>query len=180
MRISVKAFSAHIWGEPSVLGGSCYVFYRDLARAAATTLVVVGLLIAGDAAAAEREGAFVHAILAASEESSMDAVVNPAVAPGCREIRVRPLVLGDLTHASASIRTVRGIVGVDWERGEKGLIVTATIPVTAQARIGVWRVCRACPVWGLDQCREAEIPGRGPGHREGAWGGRHPRSTRHA
>jgi alpha-L-rhamnosidase len=57
--------------------------------------------------------------------------------PGFRQIEIRPRVLGDLTGAAAHIRTVRGIVGVDWKRDDRGLMLTATIPVNSQARISV-------------------------------------------
>jgi alpha-L-rhamnosidase len=63
-----------------------------------------------------------------------------AVTPGYREIRIRPRVLGDLTSAAAHIRTVRGIVGVDWKREENGLILKATIPANARAKISVPKV----------------------------------------
>jgi alpha-L-rhamnosidase len=62
------------------------------------------------------------------------------VVPGFREIRIRPRVLGDLTGTAAHIRTVRGIVGVDWKRAENGLSLKATIPVNARAKISIPKV----------------------------------------
>ncbi|MCX7425518.1 MAG: family 78 glycoside hydrolase catalytic domain [Planctomycetia bacterium] len=59
------------------------------------------------------------------------------VVPGFREIRIRPRVLGDLTSVAAHIRTVRGIVGVDWKRNDNGLTLTATIPVNSLAKVSV-------------------------------------------
>jgi len=59
------------------------------------------------------------------------------VVPGFREVCIRPRVLGDLTSATARIRTVRGIVGVDWKHGENNLSLKATIPVNARAHISI-------------------------------------------
>jgi len=59
------------------------------------------------------------------------------VTPGYREICIRPRVLGDLTSAAAHVRTVRGIVSVDWKRGENSLSLKATIPACTQAKISV-------------------------------------------
>ncbi|HOZ48047.1 MAG TPA: family 78 glycoside hydrolase catalytic domain [Candidatus Hydrogenedentes bacterium] len=72
-----------------------------------------------------------------------------AVAPGFREIRIRPCVPGDLTSVTAHIRTVRGIVGVDWKRAGDGLSLNATIPANARARISI-------PTIGLRQVRIEE------------------------
>ena len=62
------------------------------------------------------------------------------ITPGYREIRIRPRVLGDLTGAAANIRTVRGIVGVEWKRKGASLELKATIPVNARAIISVPKV----------------------------------------
>ena len=69
-----------------------------------------------------------------------------AVVPGFREIRIRPRVLGDLTSAAAHIRTVRGIVGVDWKRGDNSLTLKATIPVNSrgQNQRSQGRTARGC------------------------------------
>jgi alpha-L-rhamnosidase len=70
-------------------------------------------------------------------------IVGPAyhgprvVAPGFRRIRIRPCVVGDLTSAAARIRTVRGVVGVDWKRSDSGLNLKAVVPVNARAKISV-------------------------------------------
>ncbi|MBN2024989.1 MAG: family 78 glycoside hydrolase catalytic domain [Pirellulales bacterium] len=59
------------------------------------------------------------------------------VAPGFREVRIRPRIPGDLTHAAARVRTVRGMVAVDWKRDDHGVVLKATIPANAQAKISV-------------------------------------------
>ena len=58
-------------------------------------------------------------------------------APGYREIRIRPRVVGDLSGASASIRTVRGNVATEWKRKGDSLGLKATVPVNARAKVGV-------------------------------------------
>jgi alpha-L-rhamnosidase len=59
------------------------------------------------------------------------------VSPGYREIRIRPRVLGDLTSAAAHVRTVHGIVSVDWKRGEVSVSLKATIPPCTRAKISI-------------------------------------------
>lgn len=59
------------------------------------------------------------------------------IPPGFRQIRIRPRVVGDITSVAAHIRTVRGIVGVDWKRAENSLLFQATIPVNARAKISL-------------------------------------------
>ncbi|MBN2292519.1 MAG: family 78 glycoside hydrolase catalytic domain [Pirellulales bacterium] len=62
---------------------------------------------------------------------------NRTISPGFRDIIIRPCVLGDLANADAKIRTVRGIVGVEWKREKDGVILKATIPVNARAKISI-------------------------------------------
>lgn len=59
------------------------------------------------------------------------------ISPGFRDVFIRPSVLGDLTHAAAHIRTVRGIVAVDWKRGKDGIALKAKIPVNTRAKISI-------------------------------------------
>jgi len=59
------------------------------------------------------------------------------VTPGFREIQLRPRFQGDLTHAEAHIRTVRGMAGIAWERNEDTVSLKAVVPVNARARISV-------------------------------------------
>ena len=57
--------------------------------------------------------------------------------PGFRRIRIAPRVLGDLTRAEASIRTVRGIVSARWNRSERSLALEVSLPVNSRARVSV-------------------------------------------
>lgn len=71
------------------------------------------------------------------------------VSPGFREITVRPRLQEGLTSASSTIRTVRGMVSVAWERGENTVDLKAVIPANATATISV-------PSGGLDDVRVEE------------------------
>jgi len=57
--------------------------------------------------------------------------------PGYGLIRIKPHVLGDLTHASASIKTIRGIVSSDWKKTGDSLVLNVTIPANARSRVSV-------------------------------------------
>jgi len=57
--------------------------------------------------------------------------------PGFRQIEIRPCVVGDLTHASASIKTIRGIVSSDWKKTGNSLVLNVTIPANASGRVSV-------------------------------------------
>jgi alpha-L-rhamnosidase len=59
------------------------------------------------------------------------------VAPGFREIRIRPCVPGDLAGAAARVRTVRGIISVDWKRQQRRITLAAAIPVNSRAKISI-------------------------------------------
>jgi len=61
-----------------------------------------------------------------------------AVAPGYERIEFRPAMPTGLDSASASIRTVRGIVATRWRRvGASGLELDVTVPPTAAGRVYV-------------------------------------------
>lgn len=59
------------------------------------------------------------------------------VAPGYRRILIKPHVVGDLTHASASVRTVRGVIHSHWQREDDSLTLRVTIPVNSRAQVNV-------------------------------------------
>lgn len=63
--------------------------------------------------------------------------------PGFRKIEIKPHVLGDLTSASASIKTVRGMVSSSWEKTDDSLTLEVSIPVNSQAKVSI-------PKMGLD------------------------------
>ena len=60
--------------------------------------------------------------------------------PGFRQIEIKPQVLGDLTFASGSIRTVRGMVSSSWKRTDDSITLKVTIPVNSEARISVPKI----------------------------------------
>ena len=60
-----------------------------------------------------------------------------ATAPGFDEVRIRPRLLGELTRAEGSIRTVRGRIAVGWERAEEGLTLKVTLPAGMRGRVTV-------------------------------------------
>ena len=57
--------------------------------------------------------------------------------PGFRQIEIRPYVVGDLTHAQASVHTVRGVIRSGWKKDGNGLTLDVTIPAGARAKVSV-------------------------------------------
>jgi len=63
--------------------------------------------------------------------------------------------VGDLKHAKASIKTIRGLVKVDWERCEKSFAMKVTIPANSQAKVSIPKMGlrnvsvgeRGVPIW---------------------------------
>lgn len=62
--------------------------------------------------------------------------IRPA-APGYARIAIRPHVPSGLEQVSASVRTVHGIVGSQWEQRDDGLHLTVTIPANTTAEVFV-------------------------------------------
>ena len=62
--------------------------------------------------------------------------ISPA-APGYERITVKPQVVGNLKYAKASVKTVRGMVAVDWKRGDRSLEMKVTVPVNGRAKVSV-------------------------------------------
>jgi len=60
--------------------------------------------------------------------------------PGFKRIEIKPHVLGDLTYASASIKTVRGVVSSSWKRTDDSLILEVHIPVGGRAMVNVPKI----------------------------------------
>jgi len=71
------------------------------------------------------------------------------IAPGFRQIRIRPRLLGDLTHASGSMRTVRGTVSSSWRRQRDSVTLDVSIPANSMAKVSV-------PKAGLEDVRVEE------------------------
>ena len=57
--------------------------------------------------------------------------------PGYRRIIIRPQIVGDLTYARASVKSVRGMVAVDWRRGERSLAIKVTVPANTTGEISM-------------------------------------------
>ncbi|MEI8042905.1 MAG: alpha-L-rhamnosidase C-terminal domain-containing protein, partial [Verrucomicrobiota bacterium] len=57
--------------------------------------------------------------------------------PGYGFIRIKPHVLGDLTYAEASIKTIRGIVSSGWKKTGNSLVLDVTIPANITAQVSV-------------------------------------------
>ena len=71
------------------------------------------------------------------------------MAPGFRQIEIRPYVVGDLTHARASVRTVQGAITSGWKKDGNALTLDVTIPMGARAKVSV-------PTVGLKNVAVAE------------------------
>jgi len=71
------------------------------------------------------------------------------MAGGFRRIHIKPHLLGDLTSARASMRTVRGVVSSSWTRTDKTVTLDVCIPVGSEAGVSV-------PTAGLDRVTVAE------------------------
>ncbi len=57
--------------------------------------------------------------------------------PGFQRIRIRPCIVGDLTSASGSMRTVRGMVSSRWRKGKNSVTLEVAIPVGSAAEVSV-------------------------------------------
>ena len=66
-----------------------------------------------------------------------DYLGSGTMAGGFAEVRIRPLALGDLTHAQASIKTVRGLVASSWQRKGNAFNLKASIPGNARAKVSL-------------------------------------------
>jgi len=56
---------------------------------------------------------------------------------GYGHFHIKPHALGDLKHAEASIKTVRGIIASSWKRTNDSFVLKVEIPVNATARVSV-------------------------------------------
>jgi len=55
--------------------------------------------------------------------------------PGFKKIIIKPHVVGDLTYAGASMKTIRGLVISRWAKNENSLILEVTVPVNSVADV---------------------------------------------
>jgi len=74
--------------------------------------------------------------------------IDPA-GPGWRRIVIKPYILGDLKYVSASVKTMRGLVSSNWEKGIDSLTLNTTLPVNSQAKVSI-------PKMGLKNIRIRE------------------------
>jgi alpha-L-rhamnosidase len=58
-------------------------------------------------------------------------------APGYSQIGIKPHVMGDLTYANTSIKTIRGIISSSWKKTDNSLTLDVTIPANATAKVSV-------------------------------------------
>jgi len=63
-------------------------------------------------------------------------------APGYETIRIKPCIVGDLTYAKASVKTVRGLVSSYWRKESKNgsLRLEIVIPANISAKVNVPRM----------------------------------------
>jgi len=62
---------------------------------------------------------------------------DQAFVPGYGQFSIKPHVLGDLTYAKASIKTVRGIISSSWEKTDNSFALDVIIPANASAIVSV-------------------------------------------
>jgi alpha-L-rhamnosidase len=55
--------------------------------------------------------------------------------PGFERFDIRPHIIGNLKHARATLKTLRGRISCGWETQENSLVLTLSIPVGCQARV---------------------------------------------
>lgn len=67
--------------------------------------------------------------------------------PGWKKIGIRPRPFSGLSHAEASVETVRGKVRCAWRKEETGLRLEASVPVGATARIAVPAAVPGSPIY---------------------------------
>ncbi|MBA7647092.1 Alpha-L-rhamnosidase [subsurface metagenome] len=63
-------------------------------------------------------------------------------AAGFKRVIIKPHIVGDLEHVSASVNTVLGLVSSSWMRGQNSLLLEVTLPVNSEGKVSV-------PVLGL-------------------------------
>ena len=96
--------------------------------------------------------------------------------PGYGRFSIKPHILGDLKHAEASIKTVRGIISSRWKKTDASLALEVTIPANATAQVSVPTLGLkepaitegAKPVWKGGAFIKG-VPGIIAGNRSGDW-----------
>ena len=62
--------------------------------------------------------------------------LDPA-GPGFQRIIIKPHPVGDLKYASASLKTIRGILSSSWTRQDRSLVLNITLPVNSQGKVSI-------------------------------------------
>jgi alpha-L-rhamnosidase len=57
--------------------------------------------------------------------------------PGWKKVRVKPHMLGDLTHATATLKTLRGDITVSWEKRDDDVKLSIGIPANVSADVHI-------------------------------------------
>jgi alpha-L-rhamnosidase len=57
--------------------------------------------------------------------------------PGYRHFHIKPHLLGDLKHAEASIKTVRGNISSSWKRTKDSFVLEIEVPFNSTAKVSV-------------------------------------------
>jgi len=62
--------------------------------------------------------------------------IDPA-GSGFKRVIIKPYVVGDLSHVSASIETMRGLISSSWRKNGHSLAFNIALPVNTQAKISI-------------------------------------------
>jgi len=65
--------------------------------------------------------------------------ISPA-SPGYKQIIIKPHITGDLTSASALIKTVRGMVSSSWKQTGDSLTLEVSLPANSQAKVSIPKI----------------------------------------
>jgi alpha-L-rhamnosidase len=57
--------------------------------------------------------------------------------PGFQRFIIKPYIVGDLDHVSASLQTIRGLVSSSWRKEKDSLSLDVVVPVNSQAKVSV-------------------------------------------
>lgn len=58
-------------------------------------------------------------------------------APGFEKVIIKPYVVGNLSHVSASLKTIRGLISSSWRREENSLAMEVTLPVNSKGKVNI-------------------------------------------
>ncbi len=102
-----------------------------LKRNVAGMMFLLSLLVLSSGLAAGQEGGDIAAGGASERGGTRE------FGPGYGHFHIRPHALGDLKHAEASIKTVRGIISSSWKRTKDSFLLEIEIPVNSTAKVSV-------------------------------------------